>query len=75
MNVSIKSELLRLFDEGKTVKEVGNYYSTKTVYKYYRLHLIIQIKNRLQYICDSEDIFETLEVPRLKVLLREVKNW
>lgn len=72
--MTIKAQILAEFEAGKEPKEVAETYSSKTVYKYYRLHLVLKIKERLQRIADTDD-FETLDVPRLRVLLKEVKKW
>ena len=71
---SPKSQVLAELEKDGDVKRVSQLFSTKTVYKYYRLYLIIKIKERLQWLIDSEN-YDTSDVPRLKVLLREVKKW
>ena len=69
-----KVEILRALDQGESLSQLKRRYSTKTVYKYYRLWLLIQLRNQLQCVIDY-GAFEWLNVPRLKALLKEVKNW
>jgi len=70
----MKAKILRDFKSGKSISEMKKYYSTKTIYKYLRLHLIIEIRDHLQFIIDT-DGFDTLNVPELKRIKEETKLW
>lgn len=71
-----RPELLRLFRAGYSPQEVTKKtgVSSKTSYRYFKLHLVLSIKRELQFIADS-DLWPDLNSPRLKVLLKEVKRW
>lgn len=69
-----KSQVLAELEKDGDVKRVSELFSKKTVYKYYRLYLIIKIKERLQWLVDAEQ-YDVPEVPRLKVLHKEVMLW
>lgn len=70
----MKAQILRDFKNGKSVSEMKAHYSTKTIYKYLRLHLLIEIRDIVQFLIDT-DGFETLNVPELKRVKGDVERW
>lgn len=72
--MSSKSEIIEEFEKGRTVKQIQQEFSPTSVYKYYRLFLVMQLRDRVQRVIDA-DRWEDLSVPRLKVLIREVSGW
>jgi len=72
--VTTKSEILAQFEKGLTVKQISKEFSPTSVYKYYRLYLMILLRDKVQRVIDA-DRWESLSVPRLKVLIKEVSGW
>lgn len=69
----MKSELLRQFKSGKKPGDIRGY-SLKTVYKYYRLYLVVTARDKLNFIIDS-DGWGYLNIPNLKELNEELEKW
>jgi len=72
--MNIQNKILTAFEEGKTVEELRKEFSTKTVYRYYKLYLLILIRNEVQRIIDKQR-FDVMNLPTLKGTLEEVREW
>ena len=72
--MNIRFKILEDFRQGKTIQQISKKYSAKTVYRYYKLFLLIRIRETIQQIIDSER-FDVQKVPILKQNLTEVKEW
>lgn len=72
--MNIRFKILEDLRKGETIKELSKKYSAKTVYRYYKLFLLIKIKETIQQIIDFER-FDVQKVPILKQNLTEVKEW
>lgn len=72
--MNIQNKILTAFEEGKTVEELRKEFSTKTVYRYYKLYLLILIRNEVQRIIDKQR-FDVMNLPTLKGTLEEVRDW
>ena len=72
--MNIQNRILTEFENGKTVAEVAKDFSTKTVYRYYKLYMLILIRNEVQRIIDKQR-FDVMNLPTLKGTLEEVREW
>jgi hypothetical protein len=69
-----KTELIKAMDSGASPEDLKKKYSTKTIFKYKKLFICIQIKRKLQTLIDA-DGWTLLNLPDLKQMLSEVERW
>jgi len=68
--LNIQNKILTEFEKGKSVVEVAKEFSTKTVYRYYKLYMLILIRNEIQRIIDKQR-FDVMNLPTLKGTIKE----
>jgi len=72
--MNTKEGILRMFREGKSQKEIIELYSRKSYYRYVKLWKLIKLKERLQWLIDS-DGWDSCNLPELKQVDKEVRKW
>jgi hypothetical protein len=72
--MNTKQEIMAAFRAGTSLKEMESKFSTKTIFRYRRLWLLLQIKNKLQEIADFER-WGNIPLPNLKRLWEEIEGW
>lgn len=72
--MNIKTEILREMDAGKTPEILKKRFSSATVFKYRRLHYLIQANRKIRDLIDT-DGWERLSLPALKQILKAIEKW
>ena len=63
-----------MFRDGMEPDTIIERYSEKSYYKFRRLWILIQLRDRIQFLIDSEN-WKSVPLPDAKRVLREVRNW
>ena len=71
--MNIQSRLLNKFKKGE-YEQAKDSCSPKTYYRYLRMWMLIQIQNLAHEAIDFNK-FDSLKLPRLRQIVKEMKEW
>jgi hypothetical protein len=72
--MNTRTEILNAFDQGKTPEELKKSFAPGSIFKYKRLHLVMQIERKIRDVLLKEK-WEDINLPELKRVLKEVERW
>jgi len=70
--ISIEAQIMQEFRAGKPPVEIRGF-SSKTVYRYYKKFLLIELRDKISWLIDS-GMWEVANAPMLKRLQDEISR-
>ena len=72
--MNTKEGILSLFQLDKSQKEIIDTYSRKSYFRYLKLWLLMLLRDRVQFLIDS-DGWDAVNLPEVRVTLNRVRKW